>query len=74
MSSVAEFLTTHLGHPAMDETGYKGTFDIDVKVSSDDMLRRVSPDPDPSGFPTVSAALRDLGIKLELVKGRSRCS
>ena len=69
MPSLAEFLTRHLGHPVMDETGYKGTFDIDVKVSSDDMLRRVSSDPDPSGFPTVSGAMRELGIKLELVKG-----
>ena len=68
MPSLAEFLTRHLGHPVMDETGYKGTFDIDVKVSSDDMLHRVSSDPDPSGFPTVSGAMRELGIKLELVK------
>ena len=33
------------------------------------MLHRVSSDPDPSGFPTVSGALREPGIKLELVKG-----
>jgi len=69
MSSLAEFLTRHLGHPVMDETGYKGTFDIDVKVSSDEMWGRVPSDPNPSGLPTVSGAMRELGIKLELVKG-----
>jgi len=67
MPSLAEFLTNHLGRPVTDETGYKGTFDIDVKVS--DMHHGVSSDPDPSGVPTVSGAMRDLGIKLELVKG-----
>jgi uncharacterized protein (TIGR03435 family) len=69
MSSLAEFLTTHLRHPAVDETGYKGTFDIDVKLSSDEMWGRVSSDSDPSGLPTASGALRELGIKLDLVKG-----
>lgn len=68
MSSLAEFLTRQLRHPVMDETGYKGTFDIDVKVSSDEMWGRVSSDPDPSGLPTVSGAMRELGIKLDLVK------
>jgi uncharacterized protein (TIGR03435 family) len=39
-----------------------------VKVSSDEMWGRVSPDPDPSGLPTVAGAMRELGIKLEMVK------
>jgi uncharacterized protein (TIGR03435 family) len=69
MSSFAKFLTGQLRHPVLDETGYKGTFDIDVKVSSDEMFGRVSLSPDPSGFPTVVGAMRELGIKLELVKG-----
>jgi uncharacterized protein (TIGR03435 family) len=69
MPSLAEFLTRHLGHPVTDETGYKETFDIDVKVDNDDMLHRVLTNPEPSGFPTVAGALRELGIKLELVKG-----
>jgi len=64
MPSLAEFLTRHLGHPVSDETGYKGTFDVDVKVESD-----FNSGPDPSGLPTASGALRELGIKLELVKG-----
>ncbi len=68
MSSLAEFLTKQLRHPVMDETGYKGTFDMDVKVSSDEMWGRVSSSPDPSGLPTVAGATRDLGIKLDLVK------
>ena len=53
----------------MDGTGYKGTFDVDVKISSDEMWGRVPLDSDPSGLPTVSGAMRELGIKLELVKG-----
>ena len=69
MSSLAEFLTSHFRHPAVDETGYKGTFDVDVKISSDEMWGRVPLDSDPSGLPTVSGAMRELGIKLELVKG-----
>ena len=69
MSSLAEFLTRHLRHPVVDETGYKGTFDVDVKLSSDESWGRVSSDPDPSGLPTTAGALRELGIKLELVKG-----
>ncbi|HVW09135.1 MAG TPA: TIGR03435 family protein [Bryobacteraceae bacterium] len=69
MSSLAEFLTRQLRHPVLDETGYKGTFDIDVKVSNDEIWGRVSTDPDPSGLPTVSGAMRELGIRLELVKG-----
>jgi uncharacterized protein (TIGR03435 family) len=68
MSSLAEFLTVHLRHPVTDETGYKGKFDIDVKLSSDEMWGRVSSDPDPSGLPTAAGAMRELGIKLELVK------
>jgi uncharacterized protein (TIGR03435 family) len=68
MPSLAEFLTRHLRHPVMDETGYKGSFDIGVKFSSDEMWGRVSRDSDPSGFPTASGALRELGIKLELLK------
>jgi uncharacterized protein (TIGR03435 family) len=69
MSSLAEFLTRQLRHPVMDETGYKGTFDVDVKLSSDEVFGRVSSDSDPSGLPTASGAMRELGIKLELVKG-----
>jgi uncharacterized protein (TIGR03435 family) len=69
MSSLAEFLTQHLRHPVVDETGYKGTFDVDVKLSSDESWGRVSSDPDPSGLPTTSGAMRELGIKMELVKG-----
>jgi uncharacterized protein (TIGR03435 family) len=69
MASLAEFLSKQSRHPVLDETGYKGTFDIDVKVSSDEMWGRVSSDPDPSGLPTVAGAMRQLGIKLELVKG-----
>jgi len=68
MSSLAEFLTRQLRHPVMDETGYKGTFDIDVKLSSDEVFGRVSSDSDPSGLPTAAGAMRELGIKLELVK------
>jgi len=68
MSSLAEFLTRQLRHPVMDETGYKGTFDVDVKLSSDEAWGIVSSDPDPSGLPTASGAMRELGIKLELVK------
>ena len=71
MSSLAEFLTRQLRHPVMDETGYKGTFDIDVKLSSDEVWGRVSSDSDPSGFPTASGAMREPGIKLELVKGQA---
>ncbi len=67
MSSLAEFLTKHLGHPVVDETGYKGTFDIDVKLSSDEMWGRIPSDP--SGLPDTAGALRELGIKLERVKG-----
>jgi uncharacterized protein (TIGR03435 family) len=52
----------------MDETGYKGTFDVDVKLSSDEMWGRVPVDSDPSGLPTAAGAFRELGIKLELVK------
>jgi uncharacterized protein (TIGR03435 family) len=69
MSSLAEFLTRQLGHPVIDETGYKGTFDIDVKLSTDGIQGPVSSDSDPSGLPTPSGAMRELGIKLELVKG-----
>jgi len=69
MPAFAEFLTRQLGHPVVDETGYKGTFDIDVKVSSDDWHHRVPSDSDPSGLPTAAAAMRELGIKVELVKG-----
>jgi uncharacterized protein (TIGR03435 family) len=68
MSSLADFLTTHLRHPVIDETGYKGTFNIDLKVSGDEMWGRVSSEPDPSGLPTASGAMRELGIKLDLVK------
>ncbi len=49
MSSLAEFLTGQLGRPVMDETGYKGTFDVDVKLSRDEALGGVSSDSDPSG-------------------------
>ncbi len=66
MSTLAEFLRTHLGHPVTDETGYKGTFDVDVKVESD---WNSGSDPDPTGLPTVFGAMRELGIKLELLKG-----
>ena len=69
MSDLAEFLTRQLRHPVIDETGYKGIFDIDVKLSSDEVFGRVSSDSDPSGLPTASGAMRELGIKLELVKG-----
>jgi uncharacterized protein (TIGR03435 family) len=69
MSSLAEFLTRQLRHPVMDETGFKGTFDVDVKLSSDEAFGRVPLDSDPSGLPTASGAMRELGIKLEFVKG-----
>lgn len=69
MSALAEFLTRQLGHPVVDETGYKGTFDVHVKVSGDDWHHRVSSDSDPSGLPTASGAFREMGIKLDLVKG-----
>ncbi len=69
MASLAEFLTTHMGRPVTDETGYKGTFDIDVKFSRDGLQGSMPSDSDPSGLPTVSEAMRELGIKLELVKG-----
>jgi len=69
MPSLAEFLTRQWGRLVIDETGYKGTFDIHLKVSSDDWHHGVSSNPDPSGLPTASGAMRELGIKVELVKG-----
>ncbi len=69
MPLLAEFLTRQLGHPVLDESGYQGSFDVDVKVSSDEMWHRVSSEADPNGLPNVAGGLRALGIKLELTKG-----
>lgn len=68
MPSFTEFLTRQLRHPVLDETRYRGSFDVDVKLSSYEVFGRVPDDSDPSGLPTASGALRELGIKLELVK------
>ena len=68
MPALAEFLSRRLRHPAIDETGYKGTFDIDVKLSSDEIWGRVPSDSNPSGLPTAAGAMRELGLKLDFVK------
>ena len=79
MADLVRGLARALGQPVLDKTGFTGEFDIDLNYTDEDAMKSpasaVPDDGDPSRFPTgpnlstVSAAMDQLGLKLEPARG-----
>jgi len=65
MQDLAEKLAETLQHPVLDQTGLRGTYEIDLRFAP------VQPDTsDTSGAPSIFQALQEqLGLRLDTTKG-----
>ena len=77
MPQLIDLLTTVLGRPVIDKTGFQGAFDFNLEFAVDNVLAGLHPSPadplpasDPATAPSILAAIqRQLGLKLEPAAG-----
>ena len=65
MERFIPMLTFWVKRTVLDRTGFKGTFDVDLKWNPDDAAATPTADTAPSIF----TAIQELGLKLESAKG-----
>ena len=74
-SFVSPALVNLLGRPIIDNTGFRGTFEVHLKVAKDSIPAMsggpggLAPAIEPSGLPDIFTAIRGLGINVEAGKG-----
>jgi uncharacterized protein (TIGR03435 family) len=72
MKTLADYLSSIMGRPVFDKTGYTQSFDIDVSFTFEGFGHPApgSDASDPNGLPDITSAIRSkLGLKLESAKG-----
>jgi uncharacterized protein (TIGR03435 family) len=76
MGSMAQYLSSRLDRPVVDQTAVEGTFNVLLEFGADDRaagsnVRATSPGADPpdAGGPSMFAALEQIGLKIDSTKG-----
>jgi uncharacterized protein (TIGR03435 family) len=73
-AEVAAYLRSELGRPVVDSTGLTGKYNFKLQWVPDESQLNSggeTPPPDSTG-PSIFAAIRELGLKLEAIKGPAR--